>query len=164
MDDKRKNISMAAAVVACAITAGCASHAAQPPKPVRVVTPAPGATGSAASGERAIMPPRQNAEITAAQVRTFVLSHPIPQAVKATGITITSISFLPSEQVSALLHSARLDVPAKNPMCLVIMTGTFVFAGPPGTSPAFPTAIEVFDARTGNLMQAGGLPFRPRAG
>ena len=159
-----KSIRAVAAVTCAGVVgvAGCASHASAP-KPVRVVAPAPGATGPAASGERAIAPPR-NAEITAAQVRAFVLSHAIPQALTATGLTIRSIRFLPSEQVSALLHSARLDVPARNPMCLVLMTGRFVFAGPPGTSPAFTTAIEVFDARTGNLMQAGGLPSLPRVG
>jgi hypothetical protein len=44
---------------------------------------------------------------------------------------------------------------------LVLLTGRFTFAGPPGATPAFPVGVEVFDARTGNLLQAGGLPRLP---
>jgi hypothetical protein len=40
------------------------------------------------------------------------------------------------------------------------MTGRLTFARP-GVTPAFPVGVEVFDARSGNLLQAGGLPRLP---
>jgi hypothetical protein len=163
MKSGRRRFAAALAVaVTAGLGAGCASHAPTAPRPVPVVPPASGATGLTATGERAITPP--NGLITDAQVRSYVLSHPVPRALSATNIAIKSISFLPSSRVSALLHSASLDVPAQEPICLVLMTGTFVFAGPPGGSPTFPVGVEAFDAKTGNLLQAGGLPALPAAG
>jgi hypothetical protein len=44
---------------------------------------------------------------------------------------------------------------------LILLTGRFTFSGPPGVTPAFPVGVEAFDARTGNLLQAGGLPRLP---
>jgi len=159
----RNSLVLMLAVAGAALGAGCASHAPASPRPVPVVPPASGSTGLTASGERAIIPP-PGGQITDAQVRRYVQSHRIPQALKATSIDIQSISFLPSKQVSSLLHTAGLDVPAQKLTCLVLMTGTFTFSGPPGETPTFPVGVEVFDARTGNLLQAGGLPDLPKAG
>lgn len=151
------------------LTSGCSKQSPQvpkqstkAPKPITPVEPAPGAVGLPASG-RAAITPAANAQITDAQVRSYVLSHRVPRALQATNVVILSTSFISSQQVRSLLHSANLGVPDQEPMCLVIMSGKFVFSGPPGQTPTFPIAVEVFDARTGNLLQSGGLPRQPQA-
>ena len=141
---------------------GCARKApAEGRTPVPIVAPAANATGMAATGSPAITPPG-NGPITDAQVRSYVLSHRVRHALSATNVAVSSITFMTSGQVSTVLHSAKLAVPDHQLMCLVIMTGTFVFPGPPGVTPTFPIGVEVFDARTGNLLQSGGLPRPPR--
>lgn len=166
MRGKYTNVAYAVllATVGVVLGVGCSSQGfTVPPKPVPIVSPASGPVEANATGETAIVPPASG-RITTAQVRSYVLSHRIPRALEATGIVIKSISFLPSEQVSALLHTAPIDVPARQPTYLVLMTGTFVFSGPPGQTPTFPVGVEVFNANTGNMLQAGGLPTLPATG
>jgi len=144
---------------------GCAKHSGitpgtQPPKPIPIVEPAADAVGAAHTGSAAIVP-ASGGLITDAQVRTFALSHHIPAAVQASQVAIVSTSFISSKDVRVLLHSAKLGVPDDEPMCLVILSGKFAFAGPPGQMPTFPIGVEVFDARTGHLLQSGGLPRAP---
>jgi hypothetical protein len=159
-----KPISTSAAVIligtALGLVGGCRKEPREAPKPVVVVQPAPGAQGLRASGRPAITP-TGNAQISDAQVRSFVMSHKVPRA-QATNVAILSTSFISSAQVSALLHTARIDVPDDEPTCLVVMSGKFVFSGPPGgRTVEFPIAIEVFDAKTGHLLQYGGLARPP---
>ena len=142
------------------LVGGCKKQTKQPPKPVAVVEPSPGATGLHASGQPAISPP-SNAQISDAQVRSFVMSHHVPRA-EAKNLAIVSTSFISSAEVSSLLHTAKIDVPDQEPTCLVVMSGDFVFSGPPGRAFKFPIAIEVFDAKTGNLLQYGGLAHPPQ--
>jgi hypothetical protein len=157
----KKMLGRMGAVIISTVFVACAREPANAPKPVPIVSPAPGATGLPAVGRPAITP-FANATITAAQVRSYVLSHRVPFALRATNVTIRSISFVNGAQVRAALRSARLGVSDREPLCLVVMSGTFVFTGPPGRPPAFPIGIEVFDARTGHLLQSGGLPRAPR--
>jgi hypothetical protein len=145
---------------ALCLVGGCKKQSKQPPQPVPVVEPSPGAPGLRASGRLAISPPA-NAQISDAQVRSFVTSHRVPRA-EATNVAILSTSFISSAQVSTLLHTAKIDVPDSEPTCLVVMSGNFVFSGPPGRTFKFPIAIEVFDAKTGNLLQYGGLAHTPQ--
>jgi hypothetical protein len=140
---------------------GCKKQSKEPPKPVAVVEPSPGAPRLHASGQPAISPP-SNAQISEAQVRSFVMSHHVPRA-EVKNLAIISISFTSSAEVSSLLHTAKIDLPDQEPTCLVVMSGNFVFSGPPGRTFKFPTAIEVFDAKTGNLLQYGGLARPPQA-
>lgn len=166
MQGKYANVGYAVLLAAAGVVlgAGCSSQGSTaPPRAVPIVSPASGPVEANAAGETAIVPPASG-RISTAQVRSYVLSHRIPQALEASGIVIKSISFLPSEQVPVLLHTAPIDVPAEQPTCLVLMTGTFVFAGPPGQTPTFPVGVEVFNANTGNLLQAGGLPTLPATG
>jgi len=76
---------------------------------------------------------------------------------------IASTSFIGRQQVSSLLHSAKIQAPDTEPLCLVVMSGKFAFSGPPGRTQTFPFAIEVFDARTGNLLQSGGSSQLPQS-
>lgn len=166
MRTKYPRVASAALLVAVGVVlgAGCGNQGSTPPpRPVPIASLASGPAEGSVTGETGIVP-AASGRITSTQVRNYILSHRVPQALTATNIVIRSISFLSSEQVSALLHTAPIDVPAQQPMCLVVMTGTFVFAGPPGQTPAFPVGVEVFDASTGNLLQAGGLPALPAAG
>jgi hypothetical protein len=133
------------------------------PTPVEVVQPAPGAVGALSTGGAAIAP-AANGPITDAQVRSYVVSHRVPAAVQATNLAVVSTSFITNQQVSDLLHTPKIGVADQEPMCLVILSGNFVFRGPRGTTAAFPVAVEVFDAQTGRLMQAGGLPSPPQSG
>jgi hypothetical protein len=125
-----------------------------------IVEPSPGASGLHASGQPAISPP-ENAQISDAQVRSFVLSHHVPRA-EAKNVAIVSTNFVSSAEVSSLLHTARIDVPDSEPTCVVVRSRNFVFSGPPGRTFRFPIAIEVFDAKTGNLLQHGGLAHPPQ--
>jgi hypothetical protein len=149
---------------ALSLAAGCKKDpttTATTPKPVAIVEPAPGAVGAHASGGAAIAPPA-NGQITDEQVRNYVLAHRVPPAVEAANVAIVSTSFITSHEVSSLLHTARIAVPDQEPMCLVVLSGRFSFRGPGGATSTFPVAIEVFNARTGRLMQAGGLSSPPK--
>jgi hypothetical protein len=101
--------------------------------------------------------PEGNALITEAQVRDYVSSHPMPGALRTGNASIQSISFMTSQQLRSTLHSANLGLADDAPLCLVLLNDKFAFPGPPGQTPTFSIGVEVFDARTGNLLQHGGL-------
>jgi hypothetical protein len=81
---------------------------------------------------------------------------------QATNVRIVSVTPLRNQQVSAALGTARIGVADQQPMWVVVLSGNFIFSGPPRASAVFPYAIEVFNARTGQLMQYGGLERAPR--
>lgn len=152
--------------VTLSLAVGCKkdpTRNATAPKPVAIVEPAPGAAGGPASGGAAIAPPASG-QITDEQVRSYVMAHGVPPAVEATNKAVVSTSFITSKEVSSLLHTARIAVPDQEPMCLVVLSGRFSFRGPAGATATFPMAVEVFDARTGRLMQTGGLSSAPGSG
>ena len=149
-----------AALAGAVLMAAAGCRRTSPPKAVPIVEPGPGETGQAPSGHPAITP-QGGQPITEAQVRSYVLSHRVPGTLQATDTAVVSVSFMTHQQVRALLHSANLGIPDQEPMCVVILSGKFVFTGPPGQTPTFPFGVEVFNARTGNFMQSGGLPRQP---
>lgn len=149
-----------AALAGLVLVAAGGCRRQSPPKAVPIVEPGPGETGLVPSG-RAAVTPQGGQPITESQVRSYVQSHRLPGALQATDMAIVSVSFLTHQQVRALLHSANLGIPDEEPMCVVILSGKFVFSGPPGQTPTFPFGVEVFNARTGNFMQSGGLPRQP---
>ncbi len=157
-----ERFGMSLATAATLLSAGCMGQpmGRQPPTPVPVVEPAAGATGAPVSGATAIAP-QPGAQISDAQIHDFVMVHRVPGAL-ATNLTIVSTNLVTHQQLRAILHSANLGLADRAPLYLVVMSGTFVFSGPPGQKPTYPYAIEVFDARTGNLLQIGGLPRAPR--
>jgi hypothetical protein len=130
------------------------------PKPVPIVPTAPGAVAMPVSGRPAIAP-ANNAPITEAQVRSYVASHGFPHTVTASSVAIQSVTFMTSQQVRSLLHSANLGFPDQESLCLVILTGKFIVSGPSKQTVAYPVGDMVFHARTGNLLQYGALPRAP---
>ena len=140
---------------------GCNKKQREAPEPVPIAEPGPGATGQPATGMTAIRP-KGNALISEAQVRDYVSSHPMPGALRTTDANIQSINFMTSQQLRPTLHSANLGLADDAPVCLVILNGKFEFPGPPGQTPTFSIGVEVFDARTGNLLQHGGLLHPPQ--
>lgn len=148
-------------VAGLGVVMGCTPQPrGEAPVPPPIVAPAPGATGLPAVGHAAIVP-AGGAGITDAEVRAYVLSHRVPATLQASDVAILSTSFVTAQEVRARLHSAKLGLPDNAPLCLVVLSGKFVFSGPPGQTPTFPIGIEVFDARTGNLIQSGGMPRAP---
>ena len=155
-------------IAALSLALGCRKStepnpSTQAPVPVRPVEPTPGAVGRASSGRAALPAPSAGSPITDEQVRSFVLSHRVPGALQASNVAVVSTHFLTSKQMSNMIHTAKLGIKDEDPVCLVIMSGKFVFSGPPGPAPAFPLAVEVFDVRTGNLLQYGGLSHMPQS-
>jgi len=138
---------------------GACARQTQPPNAVPIISPAPAATGQAVRGSTAISP--TGATITEAQVRDYVGSHPMPRAL-VTNAVIKSVTFVDAAQIGSAIQTPSLSTQANRPLALVVMTGTFVFSGPPGTKASYPIGFEIFDARTGRLLQFGGLPREPR--
>jgi hypothetical protein len=154
--------------VSMSVASACARKLNEPtsstkaPTPVPIVEPATGAVGLTASGVPAIAVAAAGSKITHSDVREYVLSHPLPGTIKTANVTIVSTTFLPNNGVSTMLHTPRIGVSAQEAMCVVVLSGQFTFSGPPKASATFPIAVEVFDARTGHLMQYGGLSHPPR--
>jgi hypothetical protein len=73
-------------------------------------------------------------------------------------VRVTQVAFLSSAQVSRRLGGISTGLPEEAPLCYVEMQGEFTFSDPLGGLLRFERGFEVFDARTGNLLVAGGLP------
>ena len=117
---------------------------------------------SVASGGTANLP-----TFTADDARAWVTAHMLLAFQQAYGtVTISSVTFLPSEQASQL-HAAggNLNLPVGTPLCFVVLNGTFPgpspWAGPaslPGSTPTLPAQITYshtvlgFNGVTGNLL------------
>lgn len=113
-------------------------------------------------GEPAIIPrfgpTHVGPTFTASDASAYVVSHPMWRNLAPwMPPTVERVAFLTSKQVSALLH-VTTGLPASTLLCYVQMQGTFTFAGAAGTTVTYHTGFEVFNARTGNFLMAGGLP------
>jgi hypothetical protein len=73
---------------------------------------------------------------------------------------ITKVMFISGGEASKLLGGETVDRPDDYLVCYVELHGPFLLSGmslPPGMKPPIvQTAIEVFDAHTGNLLVFGG--------
>jgi hypothetical protein len=145
--------------VIAGLTSGCTKPLPAPPKPVAIAPMHAGEQGLRPVGAVALAP-AGGGLITEAQVRDYVSAHRIPRLLADPKASVREVSFVSGQQVSARLHSAPLPVAADEPLCLVILDGHFVFPGPPGQTPTFPVGVEVFDAKTGRLLQFGGMPAK----
>lgn len=70
--------------------------------------------------------------------------------------TVVAVRFATSQEISALVHTTT-GRPADALLCYVELKGTFTFPGP-NQDVTYHTGFEVFDAQTGNMLVAGGMP------
>jgi hypothetical protein len=91
------------------------------------------------------------------EARAYAESGRIPIGV-AHNVHATAVSFITSGEVSKRLDGASTGFPDDTALCFVEMQGEFTFSGPKGSAPRYERAFEVFDAKSGNLLMAGGLP------
>jgi hypothetical protein len=72
-------------------------------------------------------------------------------------IQVSSLEFLTSKEVSRRLDGEPTGLDDNEKIGFVILTGQFLFTGPPGRSARFNQAYAAFDAVTGNLLMIGTL-------
>jgi hypothetical protein len=95
---------------------------------------------------------------TIEDVRSYVNSHLVPAELGSQGkATIVKAAFLQSQQVSALMQGESTGVPDGTLLCYVELHGTFAVHAPGQSAKVvtYHTAVEVFDAQTGNLLIIG---------
>lgn len=95
--------------------------------------------------------------ITTADVEAYINTHQFAGGLVVKGATfsIVSIQFMTSTQASALMKGEETGLAATAPICYVKLHGPFtqVASVPPGVKlPTVAYGIEIFDARTGNLL------------
>jgi hypothetical protein len=95
-------------------------------------------------------------------VTTYVTQHPMWRSTSPqVPVTVLQVVLASSKDVSALLGGMPTDQPSSALLYYVKVGGTFTFAGANGQiigGQAAHLGYEVFDAHTGNLLMAGGLP------
>lgn len=86
-------------------------------------------------------------------------SHPMPYTLNPTApYTVTGAACMSAEAASQRLHGESIGLPATAEVCVVDLRGTFVFPGPgQPDSVIYTSGVEVFDAKTGNLILWGGV-------
>ena len=165
-------------LVALGAGAAFAAHSAQsaqnasPPCPANAptisgVTSPPLAVGQAAI---TVTRPGQVPAFTESDVRAYVAANGFPGGTTHTGGAppIRCVSFIPREQAEALMRGESLgSLPAGTLVCYVEFSGPI--EGVPWSYPYLPnwtptpyhmaSGHEVFDARNGNLLNFGVLPY-----
>lgn len=95
---------------------------------------------------------------TESDVQQYVTKTGMPHNLASgSSFAIMSVTFMTSREVVARLQGEATGLPDTTLLCFVELQGTFVFAGPQGTTGAFQHGYEVFDAHTGNILMWGGL-------
>lgn len=95
----------------------------------------------------------------AADAAQFASTHAMPQNQAVGSQTmVVSVRFLTSKQVSDLLNGESTGLPDSTLLCFVELQGTFTFGGGMGSMVTYHRGYEVFDAHSGNIIMAGGLP------
>lgn len=89
----------------------------------------------------------------------WVRTHPLPKALGEKLATAKG-RFVTEAAVRKLVGDGT-GLPSRTSLCYLELTGRLFYAGPPGTKVVrFERAFAVFNARTGNLLLAGGLGRR----
>jgi hypothetical protein len=106
--------------------------------------------------------PGQVPGFTAAEAQAYAIAH-TPGTTVVRGRQVARTTFLTAAQLTVALRGAATGLPADTPVCYVVLNGRFSFVGPPlpGHKQAvlhFPYALDVFDARTGNVLMSGYQP------
>lgn len=117
------------------------------PDGVPAIAPRPDARAGAGAGAPAF------AEQDAAQYAT---GHRMWRNLDGSRPTVVLVRFATSREISALLHTTT-GRPADVLLCYVELRGTFTFPGL-NHEVTYHRGFEVFAARTGNLLIAGGMP------
>ncbi|MGB8348150.1 MAG: hypothetical protein WCD86_24935 [Ktedonobacteraceae bacterium] len=95
---------------------------------------------------------------TVADVQAYLKTHRFVggPSIKGTTVGIISIQFITSEQASVLMHGEETGLSPTATVCYVKLHGPFTLAAPGATGarqlPTVPYGVEIFDARTGNLL------------
>lgn len=95
---------------------------------------------------------------TISDARNYVNTHLLPSRLGPQGkAVIVKAAFLQSQQVSALMQGESTGVPNGTLLCYVELHGTFAIHVPGQSAKVvtYHTAMEVFDAQTGNLLIIG---------
>jgi hypothetical protein len=94
---------------------------------------------------------------TCQQISGFYTTHHVWRNVSSERGKVMSIEFLKAGSAETRLHTST-GLPASAGVVFVTLNGTFTFSGPSKVAKTYPYAFEVFDAASGNLLLAGGLP------
>jgi len=152
---------------ACALSTGSPGGLSGPAAAVATLTPPPIGTPvtslpssapQSPAGAPGISPRLSGTPaFTTADMAQYVTSHPIPGAAGRGAPANIRNAFLPSEVVSGFLGHTPLLRPAGTLLGYVELRGGFTFPGADAVPLTYPSAYEVFDARSGNLVAYGGL-------
>ena len=154
-------VAVAAPVVLVLLALGiqavrAAMYAPPPPGPVQATTIRQHSRGLPGITPRAGVVEANGARFTRADVVAFITTHPaiLGSLPGKPAPVISSIGFLTAAQATALLHGESLGLPATAPVCVVQVTGSFLFTGGPPALPSTPYSRQtlVFDGQTGNLI------------
>lgn len=105
-----------------------------------------------------LLPEVSTPRFTVADVQAYLKTHRFVGGppVKGTTVGIISIQFITSEQASVLMHGKGTGLSPTAEVCYVKLRGPFTPVAPvaPGAKqlPTVPYGVEIFDARTGNLL------------
>jgi hypothetical protein len=132
--------------------------------------PVPASTAVPASNVDAIMPHSNTVPaFTAEDVKRYFQTHTFPGGPTTQGqpIRVDTVQFLRAGDArSRFLQGENLGVPDTELVCYVVLDGPFTLTNvelPPGTKsaqvPVVQKGVEVFDARTGNML-LWGTPLR----
>ncbi len=155
-------ISICACGGTSATMQGTASPSARTsPTPRATVTPPANANGlpTPPIGSPAITPTGSGAPaFTQSDVQAYFQQHPTMPYAQTTGqMAIANITFESSRAVQAALHGTSTGFADSTILCLVNVTGLFVFSSPPGATATYSQGFVVFNGATGNFIMSGGL-------
>jgi hypothetical protein len=162
-------IGTGAALMVLGTLAGSAAIAQQPgaaggsqPSPTQIQRPLPlrKLPPTQPAGSPALAPHLKGTpSFTLDDVKQFVANHQLLKPANRDGVRkLVSAEFMSSSEVSSRLNGATTGFPDDYTLCVVELQGPFSFAGPAGATAVYPRGVLVFDATTGNLVIAGGMP------
>ena len=93
---------------------------------------------------------------TREDVIAWIGKNPIGSMIALEPPTLVKIEFTTAGDVMRQLYSST-GLPDSAPVCYVEFQGRFDSPHPPGATPVYTRAWEVFDGRTGNILMAGGI-------
>lgn len=101
--------------------------------------------------------PNEQQPFTVDDVGVYFQTHVLPGAYGTTSVTVVSLEFITSREVSAHLQGETTGFPDAYVLGFAILAGDFVFSSPPQGQVVYHAkrAYAAFDAKTGNLVMDG---------